>query len=135
MAEGFVVDTDVVSYAFRGDSRAEPFRPYLAGELVVVSFMTVAELDLWALQRNWGHLRQAAMAAFLDRFTILLPDRELCRTWAHVSDQARRRGRPIQVGDAWIAATAVSLGVPLLTNNRDDFLGVEDVVLLPDNGR
>jgi tRNA(fMet)-specific endonuclease VapC len=135
MADGYVVDTDVISYAFRGDPRAEPFQSFLTGEVLVVSFMTVAELDRWAVQRNWGHARQARMAAFLDRFTILMPDRDLCRTWAQVSDQARRHGRPIQVGDAWIAATAVSLGAPLVTNNRDDVLGVEDLLVLPDNGR
>lgn len=49
-----VVDTDVVSYLFKRDSRAEAYRPHLTGRLLVVSFMTVAELDRWALERDWG---------------------------------------------------------------------------------
>lgn len=40
-----LVDTDVVSYLFRRDSRAEAYRKHLNGELFVISFMTVAELD------------------------------------------------------------------------------------------
>ncbi len=42
---GYVVDTDPISYAFRGDTRSEPFERYLAHGVLAVSFMTVAELD------------------------------------------------------------------------------------------
>ena len=131
MPEGCVVDTDVFSYLFRRDTRAQVYRPYLTGALVAISFMTVAELDRWTIQRNWGPARQERMAVFLERFTIVLVDRALCRTWAEVGDQARRNGRPIQAADAWIAATAVALGVPLITNNRDDYAGVDGLVILP----
>ena len=96
--------------------------------------MTVAELDRWAAQRDWGPARQVRMAACLDRFVIVVVDRELCRTWARVSDQARRNERPIQTADAWIAATAVLLDIPLVTNNRDHSLGVEDLRLAPASG-
>lgn len=132
MVERRVVDTDVLSYLFRSDTRIETFRPYLAGASLVISFMTVAELDRWALQRNWGAARRERMAEFLNQFTLILVNRALCRTWAEVSEQARRRGRPIQAADAWIAATAVALGLPLITNNRDDFAGIANLVLLPE---
>lgn len=56
LAPAVVVDTDVVSYLFKGDSRAEAYRPHLTGNLLVVSFMTVAELDRWALERDWARL-------------------------------------------------------------------------------
>jgi tRNA(fMet)-specific endonuclease VapC len=128
---GCVVDTDVVSYLFRNDTRAEQFRPHITGRILAVSFMTVAELDRWALQRNWGSARRERMTDFLSRFVIVLVDRALCRTWAAVGDQARRNGRPIQVADAWIAATAIALNVPLLTHNRSDYAGVDDIDLLP----
>jgi tRNA(fMet)-specific endonuclease VapC len=51
-ASAAVVDTDVVSYLFKGDSRAEAYRLHLSGRLLVVSFMTVAELQRWALERD-----------------------------------------------------------------------------------
>ena len=49
-----VVDTDVVSFLFKRDQRADLYRPYLEGNLLVISFMSLAELDRWALERNWG---------------------------------------------------------------------------------
>ena len=74
-----VVDTDVVSYIFRGDTRAELFRSVLAGRVLIVSFMTVAELERWALGRDWGPARMATLERFLDRFTQLPFDWPLCR--------------------------------------------------------
>ena len=52
---------------------------------------------------------------------------------AIISDQSRRNGRPIQAADAWIAATAISLGIPLVTNNRSDFAGIGNLQMLPES--
>jgi tRNA(fMet)-specific endonuclease VapC len=49
-----VVDTDVVSFLFKRDSRAELYRPHLINRTLIVSFMTVAEMERWALTRKWG---------------------------------------------------------------------------------
>jgi predicted nucleic acid-binding protein len=132
MPDGYVVDTDVISYLFRGDSRAEDYRPYLSGALLSVSFMTIAELDRWSLSRNWGQARIDRMEYFLSNFTVVLVDRTLCRTWARVTNQAQQKGRPIQAADGWIAASAVSLGVPLITNNRAHYAGVDDLIVIPE---
>jgi len=39
-----IVDTDVVSMLFKGDSRAGLYRSYISGRLLGISFMTLAEL-------------------------------------------------------------------------------------------
>lgn len=130
-SEGCVVDTDVISYLLRGDTRAARFRPYLTGRLLAVSFMTIAELDRWALQYRWGSARLERLAVFLEQFVVVLADRALCHTWAEVMDGARRRGRPISTADAWIAATAIAQNVPLVTNNHADYAGVDGLHLLP----
>lgn len=44
-----VVDTDVVSYLFKKDTRSRLYRRHLLGNGLVVSFMTLAELEHWAL--------------------------------------------------------------------------------------
>jgi predicted nucleic acid-binding protein len=124
------VDTDVVSYLFRSDSRAEAYRPHLTGRLLVVSFMTVAELDRWALEREWGEARRARMERHLRNFVVRPFDRSLCRRWAEATDGARRRGRPIGVADAWIAATALQHDVPLVTNNDAHYAGIEGLTVV-----
>ena len=57
-----VVDTDVVSFLFRRDTRADLYRPHLVGRVLAISFMTLAELDQWALQHHWGTDRQEQLA-------------------------------------------------------------------------
>ncbi len=120
-----VVDTDVVSYLFRRDSRAELYRAHLDGELLVVSFMTVAELDRWALERDWGASRRRSMEEHLGNFVVYPYGRAICQKWAEVSDGARRRGSPVGVADAWIAATALLHEMPLVTHNREHFSSIE----------
>src|SRR5687767_12939701 len=108
--DSYVADTNVVSYLYRGDAYSIPFRAYATTSNLVVSFMTVAELDQWAMARNWGTARRAEFARFLTRFAIIMPDRDMCRIWAEVTQQARRNGRPIMAADAGVAATAMSIG-------------------------
>lgn len=131
MPDGCVVDTDVLSYILRDDTRAVPYQQALVGRTSFISFMTVAELERWAIHRRWGPTRQAGLSAFLTQFVLSLPDRALCRTWAEVVDGARQQGRPIATADAWIAATAVALDLPLLTHNTVDYAGVSALRLLP----
>jgi predicted nucleic acid-binding protein len=92
--------------------------------------MTLAELDLWALRRNWGESTRERLERFLRKFTVGPYDRELCRKWAEVTDSARQKGRPIDVADAWVAATALLAGVPLVTHNPGDYAGVDGLPLL-----
>lgn len=43
-----VLDTDVWSYLYKGDTRADLFRDFLLNKQVAISFQTVAELYFWA---------------------------------------------------------------------------------------
>ncbi len=123
-ADPIVVDTNVVSYLFKGDTRGKRYRPHLDGRRPVVSFVTMAELDLWADLNRWGERRRARLQKFLATFYVHYPDRNLCRLWSAVSLAGRQSGRPILPADAWIAATAIQFAVPLLTHNPSDFSGV-----------
>lgn len=125
-----VVDTDVVSFLYKRDTRAALYRPHLDGQLPIISFMTLAELELWTLARDWGARRRRDLIGYLRRYSVEQSSPELCRRWAEASDSARRAGRPILTGDAWVAATALTYGVPLVTNNPDDFAGVSGLTVI-----
>jgi predicted nucleic acid-binding protein len=131
----FVADTDVISYIFRGDTRAETYQQAMAGGIILVSFMTVAELDRWSLAHNWGTGRKERLATLVANFALVLPDREMCRTWAGVVDGSRRVGRPISTADAWVAATAIAQDAMLVTTNADHFSAVDGLRLFRPNGR
>ncbi len=93
--------------------------------------MTRAELLLWPKSNSWGSSRVVALTAQIAEFVTLLPDEETCELWSRVRDDARRKGRPIDVADAWIAATALQFALPLLTRNARDFEFIDDLELIP----
>lgn len=125
-----VVDTDVVSFLFKQDTRADLYRPHLNSEMLVISFMTLAELEQWTIMARWGTKRRNDLLNYLRRYLVEPSSPQLCRLWAEVMDSGRRKGRPISVADAWIAATALHYNVPLVTNNRDDYAGVDGLKVI-----
>jgi tRNA(fMet)-specific endonuclease VapC len=116
-----IVDTDVVSFLLKGDTRAGLYRPHLEDKTLALSFMTVAELYQWAYVRNWGARKLARLEEQLQRYVIVPYDNDLCKQWASICVQRKRLGRPISVQDAWIAATALRHRCPLVTHSGDDF--------------
>jgi tRNA(fMet)-specific endonuclease VapC len=129
-ATSALVDTNLISFLAKNDTRGALYRPHLAGKLLVISFMTVAELDRWALERNWGAARRARMEQYLRNFVVHPFDRFLCLRWAEVTVGARRKGYTIETADAWIAATALQHGIPLVTHNPADFRGIDGLVVI-----
>jgi tRNA(fMet)-specific endonuclease VapC len=128
--ESVVIDTDVLSFFAKADSRASLYAPYLAGRYASVCFQTVAELRLWALLRRWGPGRLAALESLLDRLMVLPYDAPTAQRWAEVTAHRRRIGRPIECGDAWIAATALRHDIPLLTHNAKDYHDIPGLKLI-----
>ena len=70
------------------------------------------------------------MRNYIEPFVVFPYDRALCAKWAEVTVAAQANGRRIDCADAWVAATALLSGVPLITHNRDDYLGVSGLTLI-----
>jgi predicted nucleic acid-binding protein len=119
-----VADTDVVSFLFKNHPISRRYEPDLAGRVALISFMTVAEVERWAIQYRWSEHRLHWLHLYLGRFTVVPSSPDLCRKWAEVMVAAQAAGRRIECADAWIAATALLYGAPLVTHNRSDYLGV-----------
>ena len=120
-----LLDTDVVSFLFKRDSRAAVYAPHLQGHRLAISFMTVAELFQWAFVRNWGLPRVSQLEYSLRNYLVLPFNTALCRRWGELRARRRALGRPISPQDAWIASTALIYQITLVTHNPDDFQAIE----------
>jgi predicted nucleic acid-binding protein len=129
------VDTNIVSYVFKRDTRAELYRPFLVGRRPMISFMTVAELEQWTQARKWGARRRQQLQRQLSGYAVHWPDPDCCRIWGQVMTEARATGRAISPNDAWIATTALFFNIPLLTHDPDDYAGVPGLTVLSATGR
>jgi tRNA(fMet)-specific endonuclease VapC len=66
--KSIVVDTDIVSFLLKNDTRAQSYLPHLYNRQWLISFMTEAELEQWALLSNWHAKRIEWLRIFLARF-------------------------------------------------------------------
>jgi tRNA(fMet)-specific endonuclease VapC len=125
-ASAAVVDTNVVSFFLRSDTRYTLYKPHLDDKELLLSFMSLAELHRWALKRYWKEPRLSKLQQYIStNYAIHYADEELCRRWAAVREECRKKGRAIDTDDAWIAATALMLNLPLITHNYKDFFHIE----------
>lgn len=114
-----VLDTTLVLFMVRNDPRLAWYRTDLEDKFWVVSFQTVAECWRGALVANWGERRQQRLEAVLSSCVVYPPTEPVMRAWGVLMNASRAAGFPLSSQDAWIAATAKALGVPLLTHDAD----------------
>jgi tRNA(fMet)-specific endonuclease VapC len=129
-----VIDTDVWSYLYKGRSEAKLYEPHLFGNILVISFQPQAELLRGALAANWGSSRRRHLESRMQKYVIEPSSYELSLCWAAAMDSAKRNGRPIGSADAWVAATALHLDVPLISHNRSHFIGVDGLTIISESG-
>jgi len=78
-----VVDTGVVSFIFKNHSIGSLYDPEVLNRVTLISFMTVAEVERWALQSRWS------TQLSLKRFAVVPSSPDLCLKWAEVTVAAR----------------------------------------------
>src|SRR5271166_3233125 len=125
-----VVDTDVASFVFKWHPDFAPrYVEIIRGFELVLSFMTLAEMRQGALSANWGPRKCDVLDAYLGDFSVLYSNSLLCSAWATLRNESVRKGRQMSSADAWIAATALVLSVPLVTNNPRDYRHLDKLQL------
>ncbi len=93
----------------------------LIGKEPCITFVTLGELTQWAELRQWGQSNRDALESWLGGVIVLPYSEDVARTWGRISAAAIQRGRAKPANDTWIAACALSYGLPLATLNTKDF--------------
>lgn len=116
MTDG-IADTSL----FIAHETGRPLRTEVLPDRLAVSVITIGELragvlsapDVAARDRRLGTLT-AALA--LDPIPV---DESVAAAWARLRVELRARGLRMPVNDSWIAATAIALGVAVVTQDDD----------------
>jgi predicted nucleic acid-binding protein len=115
-------DTSVASLVVAGavpDSWPRAERERLAAAIQAISLVTVAEIRRGAIQANWGPRRLAGIDDRLAAYLWVSVDVNVAYRWADLAARAKGAGIALSDNDLWIAATAIELGWPLATSDRD----------------
>ena len=121
MKPSYVLDTNILLALGTSIDTAYGLRANLQRH--VVSIVSQAELLVLADRNNWAQAKRDAVRLIFDNLVVLPVDGEaLLQAYSEVSraDMAWPEGpRNMGKNDIWIAATAVSAGLPLLTTDKD----------------
>lgn len=122
MTTAGVLDTSVFIAAEGGRQLDESLIP----EQVATTVITVAELNAGVLAATSTEIRARRLGTLnaVADLEALPVDDEAARVWARLRVYLAETGRRVRVNDLWIAAVAVSRGLPVVTQD-DDFAALE----------
>lgn len=122
-AAAVVVDTGVFGAQFgpRSSELAFAYRAILADRPLIVSFVTEAELRFGATLANWGDKRLGRLDDALAGVDTVWPSAALVSEYAALRTWCVREGHGLgqkeHEADRWVAATALWLGIPLVSHD------------------
>jgi tRNA(fMet)-specific endonuclease VapC len=120
----YMLDTETVSLAIRGEGRAGPRVLRHPRSQVCTSSLVVAELRFGAENKQSSKLHDL-ITVFLSNIEVMPFDQAAADTFGRVSASLGRRGQPIGPIDTLIASHALSLGLVLVTSNTRHFARVQ----------
>jgi predicted nucleic acid-binding protein len=122
-----IADTSVFIARESGRSLAEDDLP----DELAISVITVGELRAGVLAAVDVPTRDRRLATLGEALSLdpLPVDQRVAEAWASLRVTLREMGRRMPVNDSWIAATAMSLGVPVVTQD-DDYVVVPGLEII-----
>lgn len=119
----WVLDTNTISYYFRGDEKVVTHLQQLTPSEVAVPAIVEYELryGLQRLPSEAAKPRLTALNIFLQPLTILAFDSQCANQAARICAEMEAVGKPIGPHDLLIAATALRHGALLVTRNVREF--------------
>ncbi|MDK9706594.1 MAG: type II toxin-antitoxin system VapC family toxin [Desulforhopalus sp.] len=123
-----LIDTNIYSYAMRGDSRAvEVLRKAVH---IGISVISIGELFSGFKGGSKEKENRNELGIFLDspRVSLYAVDEYTAEYYCAILNQLRLSGTPIPTNDIWIAAVAFQHGLPLYTLDKH-FSNVEGLLL------
>lgn len=123
-----MLDTDHCVYLLKGSPQVAPKAPMndcLISAIVAGELHTgVAKSHESSRDRN-----RQALVDFLSMVRVAPIDEHIVETYARVRTYLETSGQRIGPHDTWIAAHALALGLPLVTNNAREFSRVPDLAV------
>ena len=122
----YMLDTDTVSFALRGQGRVATRLLAHRPSEICMSSLTLAELRYGAALRRSRKLSRL-IDTFADSVTVADFDRAAAERYGVVGALLSRRGATIGTIDTLIAAHALTLGLTLVTHNEKHFTRVPEL--------
>jgi predicted nucleic acid-binding protein len=114
-----VVDTNVASFIHADSERGAGYSKLIAGSCAGITMLSIAEFRAGVVRKNWGPRKIASLDASLNRYVLIEANSEIANVSGGILACSAQVGRALSWPDAWAAATALWLDVPLVTHDWD----------------
>lgn len=105
------------------------FLEYQLGD-IGISSITLSELRYGVAKSTYQEKNAKALDEFIIPLEVLSFDEEAARIYGDIRAALEKAGTPIGAMDMLIAAHAVSLGIPLVTNNTREFARIPTLTVV-----
>jgi predicted nucleic acid-binding protein len=114
-----VADGDVISYMFKRTPLGLAYYNLIDSRPTGITLLALCESRQGVVYGNWGTRKQEALNAFLGDFVLLESNAEIANVCGGLLGRCKQVGRAVSWPDAWAAATALWLDVPLVAHDWD----------------
>ncbi|BBA70903.1 type II toxin-antitoxin system tRNA(fMet)-specific endonuclease VapC [Geobacter sulfurreducens] len=126
-----LLDTNICIYIIKKQPVAvlNRFLEYQVGD-IGISSITLAELRYGVAKSTRREKNAKALDEFIIPLEVISYDESAAHVYGDIRAALEKAGTPIGSMDMLIAAHAVSLGIPLITNNTREFLRVPSLKVI-----
>ena len=126
-----LLDTNICIYIIKQQPAAvlKHFLEYQIGD-IGISSITLSELRFGVAKSTHREKNSKALDEFIIPLEVLSYDEAAAHAYGDIRATLEKADTPIGSMDMLIAAHAVSLGIPLVTNNTREFLRVPSITLI-----
>jgi tRNA(fMet)-specific endonuclease VapC len=117
----YLLDTDTCVYWLRGKTAVRDRVNAVGPTVLAISIVTLAELRYGAACSAKPTENQQAIDVFAAALSIIGIDALIAQRFGDIKAVLRQQGQLLEDSDLFIAATALSLGFTLVTNNTAHF--------------
>ena len=120
-----MLDTNICIYIIKQQpvTVLKRFLDYQVGD-IGISAISLSELRYGVAKSKHQEKNAKALDEFIIPLEVVSFDEEAARTYGDIRATLEKAGTPIGAMDMLIAAHAVSLGIPLVTNNPREFVRI-----------
>lgn len=120
-----MLDTNICIYIIKQQPVAvlKRFLEYQIGD-IGISSITLSELRYGVAKSTHQEKNTKALDEFITPLEVVSFDEEAAHVYGDIRATLEKAGTPIGSMDMLIAAHAVSLGIPLVTNNAREFVRI-----------
>jgi tRNA(fMet)-specific endonuclease VapC len=126
-----LLDTNICIYIIKQQpvTVLERFLEYQIGD-IAISSITLSELRYGVAKSTHREKNAKALDEFIIPLELVPYDESAAHVYGDIRAALEKAGTPIGSMDMLIAAHAVSLGIPLVTNNTREFLRVPSLKII-----